>query len=210
MARYERRKLTTVDLETRLFSTEIRNSSNGLGSLWGYIAVFDQLSVDLGGFLERVDRHAFDRSLKDKPVVALVAHDSKEPLGWTNNPNQLALRTDRRGLIGELHSIPDTSYGRDLVVQVREKLAYQCSFGFYVIEDRWEFRDGELPIRTLVEVELIEVSFGVAIPAYQGTSSALRSLDREKHSIRQHQLRRRKAITQQKAMATHHSLTKLS
>jgi phage head maturation protease len=51
----------------------------------------------------------------------------------------------------------------------------QMSFGFLVNEEEWEHKKDGTSIRTLKDVELIEVS-AVTFPAYPDTTIALRSL----------------------------------
>lgn len=47
----------------------------------------------------------------------------------------------------------------------------QCSFGFYVTEETWDF-SVEPALRTIKEVDLYEISV-VSIPAYDDTEASL-------------------------------------
>ena len=143
------------------------------GKLSGYAAVFSSESQDLGGFKEVVRPGAFAKSLSSgRNVRALWQHDAGVLLG-TTNAKTLRLQEDRKGLRFEC-DLPDTSAGRDLRVLVERGDVHGMSFGFHVIDDRWERRaDGWL--RELVEVDLKEITV-TPDPAYADTTVALRSL----------------------------------
>ena len=147
------------------------------GQLVGYASVFNSLSENLGGFREQIAQMAFRRTLEDEgaDVRALVNHDSSMVLGRRSN-GTLELGTDDRGLKVRI-SVPDTTYGRDLLELVRRGDISQMSFGFMVNPggDHWDTRDGER-IRTVTDLSLVEVSV-VAIPAYTDTTVAIRSRD---------------------------------
>jgi hypothetical protein len=71
--------------------------------------------------------------------------------------------------------IPDTTIGRDLVVNVDRGDIKGASFGFRTISDDWKTLNGKAH-RTLIEAQLRDVS-PVTFPAYPDTSVAMRSLD---------------------------------
>jgi phage head maturation protease len=56
------------------------------------------------------------------------------------------------------------------------------SFGFRVTKQEWD-ESGEVPLRTIREVELFEVSV-VTFPAYADTEVALRSLEDARKEVR--------------------------
>lgn len=147
------------------------------GKLYGYAALFDSLSEDLGGFREIIRPGAFADSLRDYPDVrALAQHDSRMVLGRTKN-GTLKLEEDSRGLRVEI-TPPNTSAGRDIVELVRRGDIDAMSFAFEVTDPRDEEVDytGELPTRILRRVRLFEVSL-VTFPAYADTQVALRSIE---------------------------------
>ncbi len=53
-------------------------------------------------------------------------------------------------------------------------LNFHFSFGFRTIRDEWDYTNRDMPIRTLLEVELFEVS-PVTFPAYPQTSAEARA-----------------------------------
>lgn len=146
-------------------------------ALRGYAAVFHSLSEDLGGFREKIDRNAFARTLAGGgDIYALADHDSSRRLARTANES-LRVQPDDTGLMVEI-DLPDTTLGRDIRTEVETGLLDSMSFGFRVLDDEWaEVGDDEY-VRTLRDVELIEVS-AVTFPAYSSTTlEAQRELGR--------------------------------
>lgn len=150
---------------------EVRASGEEI-TLAGYAAVYNTLSVDLGGMREMIAPGAFARSLTGD-VRALYDHDTGLVLGRTKS-GTLKLYDDDKGLRVEV-SPPNTAMARSIVESIRRGDVDQMSFGFRTLRDRWTSQ-GDIAIRTLEEVELFEVSF-VAFPAYPDTSAAVRSLE---------------------------------
>lgn len=143
--------------------------------LRGYAAVYNSESVDFGSFREQIAPGAFARTLKqNKDIRALVDHDTGKVIGRTKS-GTLSLREDEHGLVTEI--LPaDTTVGRDIMTLVRRGDVDGMSFGFIVKKDKWEKRSGGLVIRTLLDVDLVEVSV-VAFPAYPATKVKSRSAD---------------------------------
>ena len=166
--------------EFRCFGGEIdlraRRGKRGPGTVAGYAAVYDKWT-DLGWFEERIAPGAFSESLasSDSDVRALFGHDSGRVLGRTKS-GTLKLADDAVGLRAKI-DLPDTSDGRDLAVSVGRGDIDGMSFGFFVVEDNWEYAKtaGEKDRRTLLKIDIYEVS-AVAFPAYLETSLALASL----------------------------------
>ena len=151
------------------------------GKLWGYAAIYNSPSQDLGGFVEQILPGAFNRSLKNPGNIrALLEHDPQRLLGRVGS-RTLTLQEEWKGLRFEL-SLPDTSYARDLGVLVERGDIAGCSFGFRVPKggDHWEMRSGQL-MRDLVTVDLQEITI-TANPAYLDTTVAKRSMEEWKTS----------------------------
>lgn len=164
-----------METEKRFF--EIRSDSAGeKPKLIGYAAKFDTLSENLGGFVEKIARGAFQKTLEKDDIRALFDHDSRFVLG-RNRAKTLFLEEDETGLRVEI-TPPESRWADDLLKSVERGDINQMSFGFLTRSDRWDGLSGtETPIRTLLEVDLLDVSI-VAYPAYPDTSIALRSLGR--------------------------------
>lgn len=148
--------------------------------LFGYAALWDRLSVPLGGFREKLRRGAFSATLSDvaagnHSVLAYLEHDHRLLLGRTGV--NLELREDAKGLRFEL-TLPDTTHANDAAELVRKSVLRGMSFGFIKRADSWDRSGGE-SVRTLTDVALLEVSV-VGSPAYVQTAvQATRSWPRD-------------------------------
>lgn len=165
--------------EVRSFSKgqkiELRTAEGKMPTIVGYAAVFDSI-VDLSWYQEKVSPGAFSRSLSENDDVrALLDHDvSVSSVLGRRAANTLRLSEDARGLKVEI-DLPETQNARDLVQQIETGNVSGMSFGFIVREEFWDYEE-EPALRTLLDVELIEVSV-VTFPAYPDTSIAQRSYD---------------------------------
>lgn len=138
----------------------------------GYAATFETLSEDLGGFKEKIRAGAFTNTINKADIRALWNHNPDFVLG-RNKAGTLSLREDKQGLSIEIIP-PDTSYARDLMESMKRGDVDQMSFGFRTLKDEWDETDPQNVVRTLVEVELYDVS-PVTYPAYPTTSIGVRS-----------------------------------
>jgi HK97 family phage prohead protease len=140
----------------------------------GYGAVFDSFSNDLGGFVEKINKNAFNKTLSDGgDVVSLINHDPNLLLGRrskNNTESTLELSTDDKGLYYRVQ-LPNTDYANNLLESVTRGDISGNSFVFNTIRDQWTARNAE---RELLEVRLIEVG-PVTFPAYPDTSVSARS-----------------------------------
>jgi HK97 family phage prohead protease len=164
-------------IETRVFVNdfEVRETSDGM-TLTGYAARFNQPSEDMG-FVERIAPGAFKRSLSSRNDIKLLwNHDSSTVLGSTR-AGTLRLYEDDKGLRVEA-DLPPTTAGLDAKISIQRGDVSGFSFGFTVPQngDSWNDSGTE---RTLKSVRLLEVSCGVAFPAYPSTvgSAQVRSLE---------------------------------
>lgn len=153
---------------------EIRTAENGEKIIKGYAAKFNVLSRKLGWFFEKIERGAFAGSISDDVVKALFNHNSSYPIGSTRN-GTLSLKEDEMGLYCEI-TLPNTTGGNDTYESVKRGDVDGMSFSFFTKDDKWETDEQGRQIRTLREVELIEVS-PVTFPAYPQTSIGIRSYD---------------------------------
>ena len=161
-------------IERRAFPfMEIRVDSGEQPKIVGHAAVFDKLSVNLGGFREKIAPGAFANAIKKNDIRALWNHDPNFVLG-RNKSKTLTLAEDEKGLAIEIVP-PDAQWAKDLMETMRRGDVDQMSFGFRVIKDNWEFVEGKDSIRTLQEVELCDVS-PVTFPAYPQTDVKVRSI----------------------------------
>lgn len=138
----------------------------------GYVARFGPLSENLGGFVERIRPGAFSKAIRENDIRALFDHDSKYVLG-RNKSGTLELKEDDKGLLMTVYP-PEAQWVNDLVASIERKDINQGSFGFRTYKDSWEDSLGKkLPVRTLEEVGLIDVSI-VTFSAYPATQVEVR------------------------------------
>lgn len=136
----------------------------------GYAAVFNSKTNIGGWFDEVIEPGAFARSLSENgDIRALFNHNWDSVLGRTKS-GTLRLEEDEKGLKFEIE-LPNTSVGRDLAESMSRGDINQCSFGFWITEENWDY-NVEPALRTIKEVELYEISV-VSIPAYDDTEASL-------------------------------------
>jgi uncharacterized protein len=138
----------------------------------GYAATFGEVTNVADVFDETIAPGAFSRSLRSADIRAFFDHDTALVLG-RNRSGTLRLSEDAKGLAVEI-DLPDTTAGRDVRTLISRGDVSGMSFGFEAIGEDWDFSRA-MPRRTITDVNLFEVSI-VSIPAYVGTSIALRSL----------------------------------
>ena len=163
--------------EIKANELQIRELENGKKVIDGLIP-YNSRSEWMGWY-EYIAPTAFNKTLADgADVRALWNHDTTKLLGRVKN-GSLRLRSDDVGLHIEC-DLPDTQYARDVYNLIKEGYNNGLSFGFTVVQDRWEEQEDEngvrFPVCTLLEVRLFEVSFCVSFPAYEGTNSEARSI----------------------------------
>ena len=154
----------TITMEKRYFNIETRTEKREDGSttITGHAAVFNKLSSDLGGFREIIAPNAFESVLSDD-VRALINHDPNLLLARTTS-GTLNLEQTNEGLQYSF-DVPDTTYGRDLIISMERSDISQSSFAFTIEEDSWETtEDGE--IRTINKVKQLYDVSPVTYPAY--------------------------------------------
>jgi hypothetical protein len=166
--------------EFRTFKIEVRKKDPAQPSqIEGHAAVFNELSVDFGGWRERIMPGAFTRAIQEKQdVCCLVNHDESLLLGRTRS-GTLTLSEDKEGLSFDC-SMPATSYAADLAVVMDRGDMDQCSFGFIARKTTWseepDPQDSKrtMIVRQLEDVDLFDVSV-VTYPAYPQTDASTRA-----------------------------------
>jgi len=164
--------MTTEKYERRDFGVEqfeVRDTEDGQ-VISGMALPFNRDSQDLGGFVERIDSRAVERTLENSDVVMLWQHDSTDPI--TRESTGLKLEARDTGVFFETNSSDFTDRQLDLL---RRGVVKQMSFGFITISDDWE-KNSEPVVRTLLDIDLREIS-PVTWPAYNQTSVAVRSAE---------------------------------
>ena len=149
-------------------------------TIGGNAAVFNSPSQNLGGFREIVAPGAFNRAQsRNWPgngagVLARYNHDDNFLLG-NSEAGTLRLNIGDEGLRYEV-DVPESR--ADVFELVTRGDVRASSFAFYVEQDDWGVDDTGFPVRTLLQVGLVDVA-PVNTPAYLDTSVGLRSLARK-------------------------------
>lgn len=152
----------------------------------GYIAKFDSITELWEGYYEKIDRNAFDDTLKDgHNIFLLYHHDWSKPLASTKT-GTLELETDNIGLRFKATINNNLSYAKDTIELIKEGLIAGCSFGFNCVEEDVNYNSEKDTItRTLLKVNLYEGSV-LCIPQYIDTSVFTRAkelVEEEKKKI---------------------------
>jgi len=159
--------------ETRFVGIESRAELSEDSRIRGYAIVFNVLSLDLGGFRERILPSAVDRTLREGlDVRAYADHDTAKILGRTR-AGTLRLQKDAHGLLADIFP-PSTTMAKDLMISIQRGDVTGMSFRFRALDDQWGTEDG-MPIREVSDMIVGEVSV-VSEPAYPDTEVAVRSL----------------------------------
>ena len=136
----------------------------------GYAIVFNQETL-IGdrehGFTEVIDKRSLDgANLEDVPLKYNHT-DNRLILARTRN-GSLTFQIDDHGLKIRAELI-DTQSNRDVYKSIVAGLLDKMSFAFTVKSQSWD-RSGEVPKRTITQIDrLYDVSV-VDLPAYEGTS----------------------------------------
>lgn len=177
MKRDVKRLLGAPERRTRSIDEfELRGDGDSL-KLVGYASVFDAPypvgDPERGGWVEVVDRDAFNRTLSEKPDTHLLINHAGMPLARTKS-GTMRLATDERGLHVEADLDRRDPDVQSLEVKMGRGDMDEMSFAFRTIDDDWS---DDLSERRMLEVSIHKgdvsvVNFG-ANPA---TAAQLRSL----------------------------------
>ena len=140
----------------------------------GHAAVTGQMQEIFPGFLEVIQRGAFEEAIKRDDVRALWNHDSNIVLG-RNAAGTLELEEDDEGLVYVIDP-PDTQLVRDMVLSPIERGDVTgSSFGFHVGRATEDCQADGAVLRTIESFDaLVDVS-PVTFPAYPDATVAIRS-----------------------------------
>lgn len=138
--------------------------------------------VKRGGFKERVAPGTFAKTLQERDVVLINAHDTSQPMARTSireGAGSLTLTEDPAAGLRARALPVDTSYARDVMACADAGVTRGMSFGFEVVKDEWTDDAGRPSDsqrgtqRTIREVRLHEVTT-TAFPAYETTQLSAR------------------------------------
>lgn len=168
-----------MKMELRFTPTRLESEAEGTLTVSGYVNKTEQPSEILGTskrFIEKIAKGTFARALKkaNRDIDFLAEHKKDKILASTRN-NSLSLVEDDQGLFMSA-TITPTSYGKDSYELIKSGIFKNMSFGFRTIKDSWKRIESNLYERTIVELELFEVSV-VKDPAYSQSTISARGID---------------------------------
>ena len=180
------RKETGPTIERRYLSNraEVRagSSEGGERKISGYAAKFNTRSEPMGDWFEEISPKAFNRALKNNvDCRALFNHDPNFILGRTKS-STLRLSVDSTGLRYEV-TPPNVEWANSLITSMSRGDVDQASFAFVATDEDWRVEKDGTVVRTLLDVDLYDVSV-VTYGAYSSATSQVRS--RMPREIRQH------------------------
>jgi hypothetical protein len=142
------------------------------GTFTGYGSVFG--NVD--GGRDIVAKGAFTDSLKrikaaGDPLPALWQHNYREPIGGFD-----LLEEDDHGLkVGGFLLKDDVTRAAEAYALMKRRIVKGLSIGYYVLKDSWNEKEG---IRTLIELELVEISIVTFPMNEEATIDSVKSIER--------------------------------
>jgi hypothetical protein len=175
-----------MEIERRCFPVDeapecelvIETRASGREAVRGLAVPYNRLSLDLGGFRERILPGAFDKVLNRQrgkgEILSYYNHNSDMLLG-RESAGTLEIIADDRG-ISYVVEPPDTSAGRDVLALVRSRNLRGSSFAFTVSPrngERFTTDEGGKSIREIVEASGLYEVGPVNLPAYGSATSAV-------------------------------------
>jgi len=168
-------KITRSMFDAEAIELRVEDDKN---TMFGTVVKYEKLSnplPQLMGVREKVRKGAFTRTIKKNEVVAVWNHNTDMVLGNTR-AGTLRLTETSTGLEFEI-DLPDTQYGKDAAISVKRGDVRSVSFGFRKIKDEWDESDEKNIVRTLIDVDLIEISpTPSVIAAYPSSKVNMRSV----------------------------------
>lgn len=160
---------------------------DGRRTITGYAAVFYREGVSGTEFqlsknwVERIAPTAFDNVLKRQDDVrGLFNHDSNMVLGRTRS-GTMRLSKDGIGLRYDIDLDPDSNVGNDVAAFIKRGDVDGSSFGFTIPKDGDDYtdlKDGRT-LRTVNDIEPLYDAGPVTFPAYEASTTGLRSTVKE-------------------------------
>ena len=182
----ERRDISFEEMPDAELTIETRAS--GQTAIVGYAAVYNRLSLDLGGFREMILPGAFDKVLArqrgKQDVIAVFNHDPNILLGRTSS-GTLELSSDDKGL---KYSVTPPAERADIISLILRKDLRGSSFAFTVSKDSESFSsDANGAVRSIREVSGLYDVGPVVNPAYSSSTTGVSMRSYEAWKLQQEQ-----------------------
>jgi len=137
----------------------------------GYGAVFGKLSVNFGGFVEKIERGAFEEAIKTSDIRCLYNHNENHLFARSTSAT-LELKEDSHGLHFRAYLLPFDGASYHLARLIDRGDLSGCSFSFSDATDRWQLahKPGDLDVRIIEKIGCLYDCGPVVFPAYLSTS----------------------------------------
>ena len=168
----ERRDISFEEMPDAELTIETRAS--GQTAIVGYAAKYNVLSLDLGGFRERILPGAFDKVLSrqrgKQDVIAVFNHDPNILLGRTSS-GTLELSSDDKGL---KYSVTPPAERADIISLILRKDLRGSSFAFTVSKDGESYAsDAGGAVRSISQISGLYDVGPVVSPAYPSSTTGI-------------------------------------
>jgi HK97 family phage prohead protease len=164
--------------ETRLIAPAAKNfqiesrasNNNSVGTIYGIVSPYNKPSLDLGGFIEYVQRGAWAKVLADKnrDVRSCFNHSADYLLGL-ESAGTMKLRDSTEGLFFEC-ILGNNAISQYVFDNVKRRNIQGCSVMFYISKDYWILEKGKTDVRVITEVAELNEAGCVSWPAFPSTS----------------------------------------
>ena len=172
MAKIKNDRLYFETKNMRIETREAEEGKEGKKVIKGEAIVFNQKSLDLGGFREVILPGAADQSLLERNQKSYWNHNTDFVLGSVR-AGTMSLTKTETGIDFEIEPA-DSPIVRSFIESIDRGDVNQMSFGFRCLKDEWRIdHDLDEVIRDVITMDLREVS-PVANPAYPQTSVSMR------------------------------------
>lgn len=154
-------------------TSELRSVEGETPKITGYASKYGNW-YPVYDFLERVAQGAFDAALADKETDVVASMNHNTDLAFARqSAGTLRLQSNSVGLLYEA-DVTDED-GQRVYNKVRSGTLRGSSFMFTVAEDKWEFKEGETPRRTIMRFDKLYELGPVVWPANADTTVKARA-----------------------------------
>lgn len=154
-------------------------AQTGALKLVGYAALFNLKTTIANSFIEIVAPGCFANAIRLDDVRFLLNHGPDHVVARSGS-GSLSLREDSKGLAFEALPLGAT-WVNDLIAAIARGDINQMSYQFTAIRESWD-DSGDMPMRTLHEVRLFDIS-AVTFPATEETTVSVVSSLRSNSSV---------------------------
>lgn len=144
------------------------------GVIEGYFALYNTPSEPIwDAYVWEIAEGAFDKSFKEKKNQFILAHHDFTQVIGSREAKTCEIKADDKGFWGRA-SVPDTSYGRDLLISMKRGDIKATSFGFNILKSQF-VQEKKYDKQVLLELDVWEGS-AVTIPRFSATNGKIKAL----------------------------------